>query len=230
MKKLLQFTLLAFVLFACGANNTEEAKEAKDMADFADEKDFKEAHETPAEIDFSGKGQKISFATTDGKEALAYLVPATEKREDNKYLFVIHEWYGLNDFIKRESERLAEAMPDVSVIALDLYDGKVASTREKASEYMQAVQNERAQAIIAGAMGQVGSGAKIATIGWCFGGGWSLRSNLKAAGRIRYEARRRWCSTLRHADRPVVFGASDCGQASTPADRWRPRCIVRPRT
>jgi len=43
-----------------------------------------------------------------------------------KYLFVIHEWWGLNDYIKQEAEKLQKEL-GVNVIALDLYDGKVTS-------------------------------------------------------------------------------------------------------
>jgi len=54
----------------------------------------------------------------------------------------------------------------------------VAMNRQEASSYMQGVKTERAQAIINGAVAHVGANAKIATVGWCFGGGWSLQSAI----------------------------------------------------
>ena len=66
------------------------------------------------------------------------------------------------------------------MIALDLYDGKVATNRDDAGKFMQAVQADRAGAIIDGAITLVGSGARIGTVGWCFGGGWSLQASLLA--------------------------------------------------
>ena len=87
---------------------------------------------------------------------------------------------GLNDYIKKESERLYNDLGNVNVIALDLYDGKVATTREDAGKFMQAVKEDRAQAIIKGAIEYAGPKARIATIGWCFGGGWSLQASIMA--------------------------------------------------
>ena len=43
---------------------------------------------------------------------------------------------------------------------------------------MQSVKSERAEAIIKGVLFHVGNKANIATIGWCFGGAWSLRSAI----------------------------------------------------
>jgi carboxymethylenebutenolidase len=102
------------------------------------------------------------------------------KKPTNNWLFVIHEWWGLNDFVKHESEKIYNDLGDVNVLDLDLYDGKVAATREDAGKYMQAVKEDRAQAIIKGALAYVGPNAHIATIGWCFGGGWSLQASILA--------------------------------------------------
>jgi carboxymethylenebutenolidase len=66
------------------------------------------------------------------------------------------------------------------VIALDLYDGKVATTQQEAGKYMGEAKEERIRAIIKGALDYVGPKAKIGTIGWCFGGGWSLQTALMA--------------------------------------------------
>ncbi len=158
------------------------------MAQFSEDKEFQEAHEEPAATQYKGKGQMIDFPTPDGQQASAYvLAPA---HTSDKALLVIHEWWGLNDHIKREAEMLFDSLGDVLVMALDIYDGNVATTREKAGEYMQAVKPERARAIIQGALGQAGSGSKIGTIGWCFGGGWSLKASIMAgnqgAGCVMY--------------------------------------------
>ena len=123
-------------------------------------------------------GKEISFKTTDGKEGYAYEVKATTPT--NNYVFVIHEWWGLNDYIKQESEKLFNRLGNVNVIAIDLYDKKVASVKDSAAKYMQSVKSERAEAIIKGVINYVGSKANIATIGWCFGGGWSMQSALLA--------------------------------------------------
>ena len=126
----------------------------------------------------SPMGKNISFKTKDGKEGYAYEIKASTPT--NNYVFVIHEWWGLNDYIKQESEKLFKTLGNVNVIAIDLYDKKVASVKDSAAKYMQEVKSERAEAIIKGVMSHVGTKAKIATIGWCFGGGWSMQSALIA--------------------------------------------------
>ncbi len=114
----------------------------------------------------------------DGKTADAYELKA--KKPTNNYLLVVHEYFGLNDYIKRESETLYNELGDVNVIALDLYDGKSSADRAEAAKLMQAVKEDRARAIIKGAINYAGARARIATVGWCFGGGWSLQSALLA--------------------------------------------------
>lgn len=170
--------LVTLSITACnnGKNNTDQA--------------FKEAHDEPKNIDFDGKGQMTTFKTTDGKAGSAYEVKATET-DVEKYLFVIHEWWGLNDHIKREADRLyKELNGQVTVMALDLYDGNVATTRDDAQKFMKATSEERAKSIIQGAIAQTGEYAEIATIGWCFGGSWSLKASIlskdKGAGCVIY--------------------------------------------
>jgi carboxymethylenebutenolidase len=146
---------------------------------FASNSAFNSDHpEPPAYIHKSISGEMIEFSTPDGKSASAfYLKPEIES---NKFLLVIHEWWGLNDHIKREAEKLFNDLNDVHVLALDMYDGNVASTREDAQKYMSGMSSERGKNIVEGALNFAGENAIIGTIGWCFGGGWSLESILLA--------------------------------------------------
>jgi carboxymethylenebutenolidase len=95
-------------------------------------------------------------------------------------VFVFHEWWGLNDYIKKETEELQKELGNVSVYAVDLYDGQVAADRNKASELAQGLDPKRATAIVDGLIAHVGKDKKIATLGWCMGGGWSLQATLEA--------------------------------------------------
>lgn len=187
----LALILLAFGAFAC--NNTSEegnGAENEDMSQFAEDEDFQEKHDEPDQIDFEGKGEALEFDTPDGKKGMAYALMPEE--ETNKYLLVFHEWWGLNDQIRQEAERLFEELDDVAVMAVDLYDGEVTDKRDKASELMQAAsgKQDRLRSIIRGAMNYAGEDAEIATIGWCFGGGWSLKASIMAgeqgAGCVMY--------------------------------------------
>jgi len=126
------------------------------------------------------KGQMISFPTPDGKEGSAYFVKA-KKKKSNKYLLVIQEWWGLNDYIKNESDWYwGELGKDANVIAVDMYDGKVAATADSASKLVRSVNNERLFNIIKGAIAYAGTAAEIYTVGWCFGGAWSLQASITA--------------------------------------------------
>ncbi|SMO37752.1 carboxymethylenebutenolidase [Solitalea koreensis] len=149
------------------------------FAMLASDKQFKSSHEEPLPFHYkSVAGTDITYPTADGKTAHAFVIKS-QKPTDN-YVFVIHEWWGLNDYIKQESEKIYNDLGNVNVIALDLYDNQIATTREDAAKYMGAVNTERAKAIIEGAFKYVGPKAKIGTIGWCFGGGWSLQTSLLA--------------------------------------------------
>jgi carboxymethylenebutenolidase len=138
---------------------------------------FQSAHLSPDPISFSAtKGTDVTFPVTGGKEAKAFFVKADTNSD--KFLFIFHEWWGLNDYIKQEAERYANDFPEVNILAIDLYDGQLATNAEDAGKIMQSIQKDRAEAIIKGALTYVGPTAGIQTIGWCFGGGWSLQAAI----------------------------------------------------
>ncbi len=142
----------------------------------ATDKDFSGGHDAPLPYKFEGDGQEIEFKTPDGKTGKGFEIKSATP--STKYLFVLHEWWGLNDYIKKEAATFAAEMPGVNVIAVDLYDGKVATTADEAGKLMGEVKTERAVAILKGAQLYAGPKAQFASIGWCFGGGWSLQEAL----------------------------------------------------
>lgn len=135
-------------------------------------------------------GTMVSFKA-EGGDAKGYFIKS--KQKSNKWLFVIQEWWGLNDNIKKEAETFAQELGDVNILALDMYDGKVASVPDSAMKYMRSAKSERLEAIVKGGLAYAGSDAKIYTVGWCFGGGWSLQTTLlagkQAAGCVMYYGR-----------------------------------------
>ena len=144
---------------------------------FSEAKEFRDVHQIPAAFTLkNAKGKMITYKTKDGKTANGYLIKS--EKPTNKFIFVFHEWWGLNDYVKKESDELKSKLGDVNILALDLYDGKVADNREDAGKYMQSVEQERAFNIISGAIDYAGKDAKVGTIGWCFGGGWSLQASI----------------------------------------------------
>jgi carboxymethylenebutenolidase len=146
------------------------------FAMLATNKDFSGGHDAPLPYEYQGAGAMIEFKTPDGRTGRGFEIKSATP--SNKYLFVIQEWWGLNDYIKKEAATYAAELKGVNVIALDLYDGKVATTAEEAGKLMQEVKTERAQAIIRGGQAYAGPKAQFASVGWCFGGGWSLQAAL----------------------------------------------------
>ena len=185
MKKLFLFLAAACTLGTAAAQApataalsccARPASATEAFALLATDSDFSGGHEAPLPYSYQGQGQAIEFKTTDGKTGHGFEIKSA--KPSNKYLFVYQEWWGLNDYIKKEAATYAQELPGVNVIAVDLYDGQVAATPEEAGKLMQAVTTERATAIIKGAQRYAGPQAQFASVGWCFGGGWSLQSAL----------------------------------------------------
>ncbi|MEY4937237.1 MAG: hypothetical protein RIS64_3596 [Bacteroidota bacterium] len=172
------FTLVLKPIFT----QAQSCCQPQSQADFqllADNKAFRMSHDEPLPFTFASKtgGEMMTFKTPDGKTANGFLLKA--KTKSKKYLFVYQEWWGLNDYIKQEAEKwYNEFDGQVNVLAIDMYDGKVATNREDAGKYMKEAQEARLEQIVKGAISFAGRRAKIASIGWCFGGGWSLKSAL----------------------------------------------------
>ncbi|MEI7802045.1 MAG: dienelactone hydrolase family protein [Bacteroidota bacterium] len=179
------FYIIQFLLFVLPyAVNAQKsccsiASSGNSMMAFANDPSFIAAHESPLPFNYAEQaGKMISFATADGKNANGYLVKSVTPT--NNYLFVFHEWWGLNDYIKQRADELQKQIGNVNVIALDMYDGKVTANPDSAGAYSGGMKEERAENIIKGAITYAGKNAKIGTIGWCFGGGLSLKATSLA--------------------------------------------------
>lgn len=146
---------------------------------------FSEAHLEPLPFKLEQpSGKMITYPTKGGKDAQAYEIKSLTK--SNKYLLVFHEWWGLNDYIKKEAQHLFDSLKgEVNVLAIDLYDGQVASTRDEAQKLMSGMVEQRSIAIVIGAFNYVGTKAEIATIGWCLGGAWSLQATLARVNQVK---------------------------------------------
>ena len=163
----------AQTMSCCVASATES------FARLASDKVFVMSHSEPQPFRFdSRQGKEFQFKASDGSEAYGWEIKSTTKSDN--YLLVIHEWWGLNDYIKQESETMWKDLGNINVIAVDLYDHKVAANSQDAAKLVQAVTTQRAEAILRGAIAYAGTKAKIYTVGWCFGGGWSMQSALLA--------------------------------------------------
>ncbi len=97
-------------------------------------------------------------------------------------VLLIHEWWGLNDQIKSVAAELANL--GYVALAVDLYDGNVADTPDNARALMQNVNGTIAIDTLTSWIdflkNHENTNGKVGTLGWCFGGGWSLNVSLAA--------------------------------------------------
>ena len=94
-------------------------------------------------------------------------------------IVMIHEWWGLNDNIKEMADKLASH--GYVVLAVDLYDGDVATTSDQARQLVNAFDSERGIQNMNSAtsfLTENYSTKNIGSVGWCFGGGQSLNLAL----------------------------------------------------
>jgi carboxymethylenebutenolidase len=137
-------------------------------------------------------------------------------------VIIIHEWFGLNEHIKNQADILAQE--GYVVLAVDLYRGEVATDSNRAMELSSSVRNDPASAIdnLQSAVNYIKSleivdGSRIASLGWCFGGDWSLQlalnssENPLAATVIYYGRPVTDTASLSSIDWPIlgIFGDQD---------------------
>ncbi|ASC69632.1 Putative carboxymethylenebutenolidase [Halomicronema hongdechloris C2206] len=124
----------------------------------------------------------VTYASVEGEAITGFLTqPDTPVEEPRPGIIAIHEWWGLNENIKTTAQRLAGE--GYTVLAIDLYNGAVTDTPDQARQLVQAVRDnpDQAQANLQQAYDYLVNeqqAAKVGTIGWCFGGTWSLQTAL----------------------------------------------------
>src|SRR5579864_6479633 len=135
-------------------------------------------------------------------------------------IIVIHEWWGLDDWVKEQASKFADQ--GYVALAVDLYRGKVADTPDMAHELMRGLPEDRAKRDLHAAFEFLQSQPnvkknRIGSIGWCMGGGYSLDVALQgptlAADVIHYGHLATDPETLKKINAPIlgIFGAQDRG-------------------
>ena len=165
--------------------------------------------------------ESLAYAIVDDELVYGHFVFPDDMVEPLPAIIVIHEWWGLNDNVRAMADRLAGE--GYIVLAVDLFNGSVTENREQARQQMlKVVENsEAANENLRQAYEFVQSSAgapRIGSLGWCFGGGWSLNAamlfpdELDAAviyyGQVTDDEER-----LRPISTPILglFGAQDQG-------------------
>jgi carboxymethylenebutenolidase len=113
---------------------------------------------------------------SDGDTVRAYLA-SPRRREAAPGVLVIHEWWGLNDWVKQQADALAKE--GYVALAVDLYRGKVASEVMEAHELSRGLPEDRALRDLKAGFQYLRRlpqtrGKRVGVIGWCMGGGWAL--------------------------------------------------------
>ncbi len=95
-------------------------------------------------------------------------------------VILIHEWWGLNESIKKVSQRLSQE--GFMAFAIDLYGGRVTRDAQSAAHYMNSldwnqVETELREAVVG--LGALNPGKKIGVMGFCLGGALSLFAAAK---------------------------------------------------
>ena len=162
--------------------------------------------------------QTITFTTEPPGGGGFRAAPATPGK--HPALLVIQEWWGVNDWIREQTERFARQ--GYVALAVDLYRGKVATTQEQAHELMRGLPQDRALGDLEAGFKYLASrkdvdAGRIGVIGWCMGGGYALDFTVAeprlAATVINYGHLMVDPKTIASIKPPILgnFGANDMG-------------------
>lgn len=167
---------------------------------------------------FAADGKTVSYKS--GDETVQGMLFAPAGKGPFPAVIAIHEWWGLNDWVKEESAKLSDE--GYVVLAVDLYRGKVAKTPDEAHEIMRGLPEDRAKRDLHAAFEFLASRPdvkkdRIGAVGWCMGGGFSLDVALQeptlAADVINYGHLATDNDALKKINAPILgsFGAQDRG-------------------
>jgi len=128
---------------------------------------------------FGAEGKPVTYKSGDETVNGVLFVP--QGKAPFPALVVIHEWWGLNDWVKEQASRLSDQ--GYVTLAIDLYRGKVATTPDEAHELMRGVPEDRAARDLQAAFDYLATQKnvdpkRIGDIGWCMGGGYALNLAL----------------------------------------------------
>jgi carboxymethylenebutenolidase len=166
----------------------------------------------------AAEGHPVSYRS--GDETIHGVLYLPQGKGPFPALVVVHEWWGLNEWVKQQASNLAHQ--GYAALAIDLYRGKVATTADEAHEIMRGVPEDRANRDLLAATAYLRTlttvdAKRMGSIGWCMGGGYAfdlavLDPKLKVAV-VNYGHLAADDSTLKkiHASVLGIFGGKDVG-------------------
>lgn len=167
--------------------------------------------------------ESVSFAS--GTETVHGVLYRPQGTGTFPAIVIIHEWWGLNDWVKQQAQMFAEH--GYVTLAVDLYRGQVATDPEMAHELMRGLPQNRGVAYLRSGVAYLKTlkyvkPDRIGAAGWCMGGTFAMQlaiaePSLRAAA-INYGALETDPAQLKKIHAAILgnFGALDRG--ITPQD------------
>lgn len=118
--------------------------------------------------------------TNSGQSFKVYLAGSKDAKRG---ILLIHEWWGLNKDVEAWTNEFAKA--GYRAMAIDLYNGGIATTPKDAKALMNSVKQDEANAKYSAALKALKApNRKLAVIGWSFGGSQALHASLAEANLV----------------------------------------------
>jgi carboxymethylenebutenolidase len=122
------------------------------------------------------KTQMVTFQS--GPENVTAFLASTGEPGRQRAVIAIHEWWGLNDWVKEQATHLAAN--GYIVLAVDLYDGKVTDNPSEARKLKRDLRKDRAIRDLKAAFDYLAGRPDvdpkhICSMGWSMGGGLALQ-------------------------------------------------------
>lgn len=165
---------------------------------------------------FAATSKDVSYRS--GDDTVQAILYTPKGKGPFPALVVIHEWWGLNEWMKEQASKLSDE--GYITLAIDLYRGKVATTPDLAQELLRGVPDDRADLDLHAAVEFLKAQPdvkkdRIGAIGWCMGGDYSLDVALQeptlAADVIHYGHVADEVEDLKKINAPIlgIFGGQD---------------------
>lgn len=127
------------------------------------------------------RAEPVEYGEGAAAPLRGYLARPAEPARGGPGVLVIHEWWGLNDNIRSVTRRLAAQ--GYTALAVDLYEGGHSAdpgeARLLATQASRRAHRVEANLLQAHAYLRERQGTlRVGVVGWCFGGGWALRTAL----------------------------------------------------
>ncbi len=218
---------LAALVLALAVAGSGLAAEAEDQ-DYADRMSREHRDDAPVANPASQRAAiapvtttNVEYARVGGHAVTGFLARPENASGELPGVILIHEWWGLNDNIRSMAEQIAAR--GYVALAVDLYGGKTAQDARQARELVGlsmenrgAIEDNLRQAYRY--LSTEAGATRVGTLGWCFGGGWSLNTALLmpesiAATVIYYGRLVTDPDALKTLDMPIlgIFGSEDRG-------------------